>query len=65
MCNEDANVGAQAAKAAELSGAGGTLWGQELHELNQSLPFMFNGAANDRLCEVEGSYGTMKKWPYR
>jgi hypothetical protein len=46
VCNEDNKLGAQAAKAAELSVTNSASWGLMLQELNQHLPFTFKGAAD-------------------
>jgi murein DD-endopeptidase MepM/ murein hydrolase activator NlpD len=47
VCNEDEKVGEQGARAAELSVANGASWGLMLVEVNQHLPFTFQGAADD------------------
>jgi hypothetical protein len=47
VCNEDDKTGQQAARAAELSVAGGASWGLMLKDLNQYHPFVFRGAADD------------------
>ncbi len=48
VCNEDDKVGADGAKAAELSVASGASWGFMHKELNQYFPRLsFNGAADD------------------
>jgi hypothetical protein len=49
VCNEDAKVGAQGAKAAKLCVANGASWGLMAVEINQHFPFTFNGAADDAI----------------
>jgi CubicO group peptidase (beta-lactamase class C family) len=49
VCNEDAKVGAQGAKAAKLCVANGASWGLMAVEINQHFPFTFRGAADDSL----------------
>jgi hypothetical protein len=56
VCNEDEKVGAEGAKAAELSVANGASWGLMQAEVNQYFPFEFNGAADD-----ETVYATLKR----
>src|SRR5262245_39390649 len=43
VCNEDDKLGADAARAAELSVNGGASWGLMLEKLNQHFPFTFRG----------------------
>ena len=47
VCNEDAKVGTEAARAAEMCVANGISWGFMLVEVNQHFPFTFQGAADD------------------
>ncbi len=47
VCNEDDKTGEAAARAAELSVAGGASWGLMLKDVNQYQPFVFRGAADD------------------
>ena len=47
VCNEDEKVGVEGAKAAESSVANGASWGLMEVEINQHLPFEFNGARDD------------------
>ncbi len=47
VCNEDEKVGAEGAKACELSVANGASWGFMHVEVNQHHPFAFRGAADD------------------
>jgi len=47
VCNEDAKVGRQGAKAAELCVANGASWGLMQAEVNQYFPFTFNGHNDD------------------
>ncbi|MEX0716879.1 MAG: endonuclease/exonuclease/phosphatase family protein [Planctomycetaceae bacterium] len=47
VCNEDDKQGRTAARAAELSVAGGASWGLMLSRKNQYRPFEFDGAADD------------------
>ena len=47
VCNEDDKVGADGAKAAELSVAGGASWGFMHSRLNQYFPLQFNGTKDD------------------
>jgi len=49
VCNEDAKVGVQGAKSAELCVANGASWGLMADEINQHFPFAFRGAADDSL----------------
>ncbi len=47
VCNEDAKVGADGAKIAELCVAHGVSWGFMAEKVNQHFPFAFRGAADD------------------
>jgi hypothetical protein len=47
VCNEDDKVGADAARAAELSVENGASWGLMLKDVNQYFPLEFNGVADD------------------
>jgi CubicO group peptidase (beta-lactamase class C family)/murein DD-endopeptidase MepM/ murein hydrolase activator NlpD len=47
VCNEDDKVGAEGAKAAELSVLNGASWGLMHSRVNQYWPFRFEGAADD------------------
>jgi len=47
VCNEDDKTGEEAARAAELSVAGGASWGLMLKDVNQYQPFVFRGAADE------------------
>jgi CubicO group peptidase (beta-lactamase class C family) len=47
VCNEDAKVGADGAKIAELCLAHGVSWGYMAEKVNQHFPFAFRGAADD------------------
>jgi len=49
VCNEDDTSGATAAHAAELSVANGASWGLMLLKVNQTFPFLFQGAADDAI----------------
>ncbi len=49
VCNEDEKVGAEGAKAAEISVANGVSWGFMHTGVNQYFPISFNGAADDPL----------------
>lgn len=50
VCNEDDKVGEEAARAAEACVAAGASWGLMLKEVNQFLPFRFDGAADDPIA---------------
>jgi CubicO group peptidase (beta-lactamase class C family) len=47
VCNEDAKVGEEAAKAAAATVASGASWGLMLEKVNQHFPFTFEGAEDD------------------
>jgi len=47
VCNEDDKVGAAGAEAARRSVANGLSWGLMAWEVNQRLPFQFDGSADD------------------
>ncbi len=47
VCNEDAKVGAEGAKVAQLCVAHGVSWGFMAEKVNQHWPFTFRGAADD------------------
>ncbi|MGH8578699.1 MAG: serine hydrolase [Gammaproteobacteria bacterium] len=47
VVNEDDNVGAEGAKAAQLCVDGGASWGFMHKEVNQYFPLQFNGAKDD------------------
>jgi len=47
VCNEDAKVGADGAKIAELCIGQGVSWGYMSEKVNQHFPFTFRGAADD------------------
>lgn len=53
ICNEDAKLGMQAAKAVELCVANGASWGLMLERTNQHFPFTFNGAADDAIVYMK------------
>jgi len=55
VCNEDAKVGAQGAKAAELCVAGGASWGSDGGRDKSAFPLHIQGSGGrrGRLCEVE------------
>jgi hypothetical protein len=47
VCNEDAKVGEEAARAAQVSVDSGCSWGLMLEKLNQNVPFEFHGHEDD------------------
>lgn len=47
VCNEDAKVGEEGARAARLCAGSGASWGLMAVEVNQHFPFTFKGAADD------------------
>jgi CubicO group peptidase (beta-lactamase class C family) len=47
VCNEDAKVGEEGARAAELSVRLGVSWGLMAEQVNQRFPFRFQGTADD------------------
>jgi hypothetical protein len=47
VCNEDDKVGADGARAAELSVSNGASWGFMHNRVNQYFPLQFNGARDD------------------
>jgi len=49
VCNEDAKVGEEGAKAAALCVSSGASWGLMEERINQHFPFTFKGAADDPL----------------
>ena len=49
VCNDNAKVSVQGAKAAELCVANGASWGLMAVEINQHFTFTFNGAADDAI----------------
>lgn len=55
VCNEDDKVGAQAVAALKATVSGGAGYGLMLQKQNQTIPFHFNGAADDPLY-----YATLK-----
>ena len=61
VVNEDDKVGATAARAAELSVENGASWGLMLNEVNQYVPFRFNGAADDPVVYAKLKELTMAK----
>jgi CubicO group peptidase (beta-lactamase class C family) len=56
VCNEDDKVGADGARAAELSVAGGASWGFMHSQVNQYFPLQFNGTKDDPLV-----YGELRR----
>jgi CubicO group peptidase (beta-lactamase class C family) len=56
VCNEDDKVGADGARAAELSVSNGASWGFMHNRVNQYFPLQFNGARDDPVV-----YATLKR----
>ena len=56
LCNEDEKIGAEGARAAELSVINGASWGFMHVEVNQHFPFEWNGGADDPVV-----YGKLKE----